>query len=99
MSNCEECGAKFELPAETLCENCHENYSAEVCETYLLFQNKVKDLEEKLAVAEAFLDTASLNLKEYDPEFVWVVPPPIQGGRNPCIGVYQKVIRFQYYRW
>ena len=25
---------------------------------------------------------------------VWVVPPPISGGRSPCIGVYQKVMRF-----
>ncbi len=26
--------------------------------------------------------------------FVWVVPPPVGGGRGPCIGVYQRVIRF-----
>jgi prepilin-type N-terminal cleavage/methylation domain-containing protein len=26
--------------------------------------------------------------------FVWVVPPPVGGGRYPCIAVYQKVIRF-----
>lgn len=25
---------------------------------------------------------------------VWVVPPPVGGGRYPCIGVYQKVMRF-----
>jgi len=25
---------------------------------------------------------------------VWVVPPPLGGGRYPCIAVYQKVIRF-----
>lgn len=25
---------------------------------------------------------------------VWVVPPPIGSGKNPCIAVYQKVIRF-----
>lgn len=25
---------------------------------------------------------------------VWVVPPPVGGGRNPCIVIYQKVIRF-----
>jgi prepilin-type N-terminal cleavage/methylation domain-containing protein len=25
---------------------------------------------------------------------VWVVPPPVGGGRWPCVGVYQKVIRF-----
>lgn len=25
---------------------------------------------------------------------VWVVPPPIGGGRCPCIAIYQRVIRF-----
>ncbi len=25
---------------------------------------------------------------------VWVVSPPVNGGRYPCIGVYQKVMRF-----
>ncbi len=25
---------------------------------------------------------------------VWVVPPPVNGNRYPCIGIYQKVIRF-----
>ena len=24
----------------------------------------------------------------------WVIPPPIGGGRYPCIGIYQKLIRF-----
>ncbi|MFA5251692.1 MAG: prepilin-type N-terminal cleavage/methylation domain-containing protein [Phycisphaerae bacterium] len=28
------------------------------------------------------------------PTFVWVVPPPVGGGRCPCISVYQKLIRF-----
>ena len=28
------------------------------------------------------------------PNRVWVIPPPAGGGRNPCIAVYQKVIRF-----
>ena len=27
-------------------------------------------------------------------EKVWVVPPPVGGGKYPCIAVYQKVIRF-----
>jgi hypothetical protein len=27
-------------------------------------------------------------------ENIWVVPPPVGGGRGPCVGVYQKVIRF-----
>ena len=26
--------------------------------------------------------------------WVWVVPPPIGGGKNPCMAVYQKVFRF-----
>ena len=25
---------------------------------------------------------------------VWVVPPPVNGGRWPCVGIYQRVIRF-----
>jgi Tfp pilus assembly protein PilV len=25
---------------------------------------------------------------------VWVVPPPIGGGRGPCVAIYQRVIRF-----
>ena len=25
---------------------------------------------------------------------VWVIPPPVGGGKNPCIGVYQRLIRF-----
>ena len=25
---------------------------------------------------------------------VWVVPPPVGGGRNPCIAIYQQIIRF-----
>ncbi|MHC4728535.1 MAG: type IV pilus modification PilV family protein [Planctomycetota bacterium] len=25
---------------------------------------------------------------------VWVVPPPVGGGRYPCIAIYQRVIRF-----
>jgi hypothetical protein len=29
-----------------------------------------------------------------NPDKVWVVPPPVDGGRYPCIAVYQKVIRF-----
>ena len=28
------------------------------------------------------------------PDRVWVIPPPVRGGRYPCIAVYQKLIRF-----
>jgi hypothetical protein len=27
-------------------------------------------------------------------DLVWVIPPPVGGGKNPCIAVYQKLIRF-----
>ena len=29
-----------------------------------------------------------------NPTAVWVIPPPVNGGRYPCVGVFQKVIRF-----
>ena len=28
------------------------------------------------------------------PDWVWVVPSPVNGGRYPCLAAYQKVIRF-----
>ncbi|UCC22775.1 MAG: prepilin-type N-terminal cleavage/methylation domain-containing protein [Planctomycetota bacterium] len=28
------------------------------------------------------------------PRIVWVVPPPVGGGRNPCIAVYQRTMSF-----
>jgi hypothetical protein len=28
-----------------------------------------------------------------DPDYIWVIPPPVDGGRNPCIAVYQKVMK------
>jgi prepilin-type N-terminal cleavage/methylation domain-containing protein len=28
------------------------------------------------------------------PSNVWVVPPPVRGGRGPCIAVYQELINF-----
>jgi prepilin-type N-terminal cleavage/methylation domain-containing protein len=46
-------------------------------------------------------DTVILLDKDWDdkggsnpPNFVWVVPPPVDGGRYPCIAVYQKVMQF-----
>ena len=30
------------------------------------------------------------------PRLVWVVPPPLGGGRNPCIAIYQKEIQFWF---
>jgi type II secretory pathway pseudopilin PulG len=26
--------------------------------------------------------------------WIWVIPPPVDGGKNPCIAVYQRLIRF-----
>ncbi len=40
------------------------------------------------------LDTVLLDRKWEGSNEVWVVPPPVNGGRYPCIAVYQKVIRF-----
>ncbi|NLH43914.1 MAG: type II secretion system protein [Planctomycetes bacterium] len=34
------------------------------------------------------------DLTASDGGWVWVVPPPVAGGRIPCIAVYQKIIRF-----
>ena len=28
------------------------------------------------------------------PYSFWVIPPPVSGGRWPCVGIYQRVIRF-----
>jgi type II secretory pathway pseudopilin PulG len=46
-------------------------------------------------------DTATPNIIVLDrawqgrlSDSVWVVPPPVGGGRYPCIAIYQKVIRF-----
>lgn len=33
--------------------------------------------------------------EEPDPAAVWVVPPPVSGGRNPFVAVYQRVLRFE----
>jgi prepilin-type N-terminal cleavage/methylation domain-containing protein len=39
-------------------------------------------------------DTILLDRNWEGGSLVWVVPPPVGGGRYPCIAVYQKVIRF-----
>jgi prepilin-type N-terminal cleavage/methylation domain-containing protein len=39
-------------------------------------------------------DDEDWNGETHDPEAVWVVPPPVNGNRYPCIAIYQKVIRF-----
>jgi len=28
-------------------------------------------------------------------QWVWVIPPPVSGGRNPFVAVYQRILRFE----
>jgi prepilin-type N-terminal cleavage/methylation domain-containing protein len=30
----------------------------------------------------------------FEPAKVWVIPPPVNGGRYPCVAIYQRVIKF-----
>ncbi|MFC1739048.1 prepilin-type N-terminal cleavage/methylation domain-containing protein [Planctomycetota bacterium] len=36
----------------------------------------------------------TVSVFDLEPASVWVIPPPVRGGKSPCIGVYQRVIRF-----
>ena len=50
-------------------------------------------------VIEIYEDSGNYNLIlnrdwESTGTYFWVVPPPVGGGKSPCIGVYQKVIEF-----
>ena len=52
-------------------------------------------------VVERNPDGAGLDVIRFDriwqdstPASLWVVPPPVNGGRWPCVGIYQRVIRF-----
>lgn len=45
------------------------------------------DTPDQLRLDVPFQESSGLN-------FIWVVPPPVNGGRNPCIALYQRVIRF-----
>jgi type II secretory pathway pseudopilin PulG len=38
--------------------------------------------------------TLDIPWQEEAVDSVWAVPPPIKGGKNPCIAIYQKEIRF-----
>jgi hypothetical protein len=40
------------------------------------------------------LDRSWQDVINNPPAMVWVVPPPVDGGRKPCIAVYQRVIKF-----
>jgi len=68
---------------------------------YTIVDNETGDI---YRVRERFADTPEIieldRPLQGDPlgsvwlGWVWVVPPPIGGGRYPCIAIYQKVIRF-----
>lgn len=45
------------------------------------------------AVTENII-TLDTPWQEGTTDSIWVVPPPIKGGKNPCIAAYQKEIRF-----
>ena len=57
-------------------------------------------------VLQKYVDTAGTNRAQLDKvwnvngtyppvnNYIWVIPPPVNGGRYPCVGVFQKVIRF-----
>ena len=50
-------------------------------------------------VLQKYVDTAGINRAQLDKvwnagTYVWVIAPPAAGGRYPCVGVFQKVIRF-----
>ena len=51
-------------------------------------------------VLQRYVDTAGIDRAQLDKNwnfasgYVWVIPPPVKGGRYPCVGVFQKVIRF-----
>lgn len=46
----------------------------------------------------ADLNDDTIKLDKYwqgsDPGAVWVIPPAVSGSKNPCIGVFQRVMRF-----
>lgn len=64
---------------------------------YTIVDNETGDI---YRVVERFADTpGTIELDRplqgvNPPDLVWVVPPPIGGGRYPCIAIYQKVIGF-----
>ena len=54
-------------------------------------------------VLQRYVDTAGIDRAQLDkdwnaaypnPDYVWVISPPVNGGRYPCVGVFQKIIRF-----
>ena len=62
---------------------------------YTIVDNETGDI---YRVLERYRDNNTIILldRPWDPgiDKVWVVPPPIGGGRYPCIAIYQRVIRF-----
>ena len=64
---------------------------------YTIVDNETGDI---YRVVERYADTPdTIELDRpwqgvNSPDLVWVVPPPVGGGRYPCITIYQRVIGF-----
>ena len=65
---------------------------------YTIVDNQTGDI---YRVLERYTSPGDVILLDRDwdsgtiwPRSVWVVPPPVGGGRYPCVAVYQKVIKF-----
>jgi len=61
---------------------------------YTIVDNETGRLYRVLERDASQPDTIVLDRDWQGGNLVWVVPPPADGGRYPCIAVYQKVIRF-----
>ncbi len=65
-------------------------------DSYTIIDGKDGQIYRVLERYRDALDTILLD-RNWDDDSdspVWVIPPPVNGGRYPCIAVYQKVIRF-----
>ncbi|MHC4571646.1 MAG: type IV pilus modification PilV family protein [Planctomycetota bacterium] len=66
---------------------------------YTIVDNQTGDIYRVLERYRPPKDDTILLDRDWDydgdpPDEVWVIPPPVNGGRYPCIAIYQKVIRF-----
>ena len=50
-------------------------------------------LEEKVFDVDAVPLISNTNFYKY-PRYVWVVPPAVNSGRYPCVGVFQSTVKF-----
>jgi len=65
---------------------------------YTIVENKTGDIYRVLerGADPAFLEQITLAKDKpwQGGDSVWVIPPPVGGGKNPCIAVYQKIVSF-----